>query len=320
MTPTAWRSRIYRWIALSLWLQQMNRTKPNYRLLSLAALLACSAWLAATLLWLHVGRKAIALSLFLLGLSLGPCLAIYALVPIPHKLPARRVVLFTGGLSVLVFSFAASTNLELEGFFTLLFTATMGAAIGHTLVTLLVGPLLFGRFLCGWGCWRSMILELLPIKHSPGRRAGAWRFLPFLGLGASIAAAALSAFLFRLHPSGSPTASARSLAILFAIYYLASVGLAFALQDQRAFCKYLCPSGLILGLTSRLSLLKMSGHRPLCNACGACSQICPMDIDVARFVALGQRVASGQCILCQRCAQVCPTSALHLTAVLPAVK
>lgn len=88
--------------------------------------------------------------LFLLGLSLGPCLAVYALVLIPRKLLARRVVLSARHLSIMAFSLLGAANMDLEGFFMLLFSGTMGAAVGHTLVTLILGPLLFGRFLCRW--------------------------------------------------------------------------------------------------------------------------------------------------------------------------
>jgi ferredoxin-type protein NapH len=272
----------------------------------------------AAILWFRAGEKAFATSLLLLGLSLGPCLGVYALVPTARKQTARRVVLLTGGFSIMAFSVLGKANLDFEGFFMLLFLGTAGAAIGHTLITVIIGPLFFGRLLCGWGCWRAMILELLPVQHSSGRRDGRWNLLPYLGLALSIGAAVVSVFSLRHHPGGTPGAmhsgSLPAILIGFAVYYTASIGMAFALRDQRAFCKYLCPGGVILGFTSRLSILKMTSDNQLCNACGACSKVCPMDIDVAHFAVLGQRVRSGQCILCQRCAHACPTGALRLTA------
>lgn len=156
------------------------------------------------------------------------------------------------------------------------------------------------------------------MRRSPGRLEGRWSLLPFFGLAASVSGAALSVFLFGHHAGGTPGAlhvgSVQAILIGFALYYVASIVLAFALRDQRAFCKYLCPSSVVLALTSRLSLLKMAANGPLCNDCGACSRVCPMDIDVAHFAARACRTASGQCILCQRCAHVCPTGALRLTA------
>jgi polyferredoxin len=159
-----------------------------------------------------------------------------------------------------------------------------------------------------------MVLEVLPVGRGKGRRTGIWRFLPFAGLCAAFSVAALGFFVFG-HRSvgvpGSPAADGlRSLLIGVTVYYAASIGLAFAMSDQRAFCKYLCPSAVILRLTSRLSVLKMATNRHTCNGCGACSRMCPMDIDVKAFAVSGRRVLSGECILCQRCAQVCPTGAI----------
>ncbi len=294
------------------------RGKPSRTLLLVAAVFTCSAWPGAASLWLRLGERAFAASLFLLGLSLGPCLAFYAAVPLRRKQRARQVVMLTGGLSILAFSVPGTVNLDLEGFFMLLFRGTMGAAIGHTLITVILGPALFGRLLCGWGCWRGMVLELLPIGSSAGRLRGKWNLLPLLGLAASVGGAALSVFMFGHSAGGTRDAmhggSLRAILSGLAIYYAGSIGLAFALRDKRAFCKYLCPSSVILGLSSRVSLLKMAGAGDLCNACGACSRVCPMDIDVASFAVAGRRVASGQCILCQNCAHVCPTGALRLSA------
>ena len=295
----------------------MNSTRPNWVLLAVSIVITCITWPLAVMLWLTHGETAFAVSVFFLGLSLGPCLAGYALVRRSSKQKLRRMVLFSGGFSIIAFSWFGVMNLDLEGFFMLLMSGTMGAAIGHTLITVIVGPMLFGRFLCGWGCWRAMILELLPVGHGSGRRQGRWGLLPVFGLGASIAGAALSFFVFGHHPGGTPQSmrgeSAIPIAVGFAIYYIASVGMAFALRDQRAFCKYLCPNSVILRQSSRLSLIKMSGKLELCDNCGACSQVCPMEIAVARLVQADRRVASGECILCQRCAHACPKGALHLT-------
>ncbi len=226
-------------------------------------------------------------------------------------------MLATGGLSILA-PLPGGTSLELESFFVLLFAGTMGAAIGHTLITVVLGPLAFGRLLCGWGCWRSMALELLPIGRSPGRRLGrAWRLLPLAGLSLSVGAAAFLYLSLGHHPGGAPGmihgTGVLPLLAVCGVYCLASVGLAFLLRDSRAFCKYLCPSGAILRFTSRRSLLKMAPTGGGCDDCGACSRACPMDIDVAEYASGGRRVTSGECILCQRCAHACPAGTLRLS-------
>jgi polyferredoxin len=278
----------------------------------LAATLAVTlgSWSAAAGLW-SLGHRAWAASAFLAGLSLGPCLTGYVTAPRALKQQQRRVVLFAGGLSILAPSFLAGTSLDLEGFFLLLLAGTAGAAIGHTLVTVIAGPLVFGRVLCGWGCWRAMVLELLPAGRREGRRRGAWAALPYLGLATSAGASALCVFALGHRPS-----RAGWLPVLVACgaYYAASIGLALALKDPRAFCKYLCPSGAILRWTSRPALLRVAARAEVCDGCGACTSACPMDVEVEALALAGRPIGSGgDCVLCQRCVQACPRGALQLT-------
>jgi polyferredoxin len=275
---------------------------------------AAVAWSLAAWLW-TVGSRPFAVSLLFLGLSLGPCLTAYATAPRALKQQQRRIVLFTGGLSILAPSLLAGTSLDLEGFFALLFAGAGGAAIGHTLVTVIAGPLVFGRVLCGWGCWRAMVLELLPVGRGGGRRRGPWAALPYVGLATSAGSAALGYHLLGHRPGGSGAPGEAGLApvlVACGVYSVASIGLALALDDQRAFCKYLCPSGAILRWTSRPALLRVAARVEECDACGACTRACPMDVDVAALAGTGRRIGSGECVLCQRCVQACPTGALRL--------
>jgi hypothetical protein len=82
----------------------MKSDKPSGALLVFAGVITCLTWPLAAMLWFRPGEKALGISLFGLGLSLGPCLAAYAIVPKVRKQTARRVVLFTGGLSIMAFS------------------------------------------------------------------------------------------------------------------------------------------------------------------------------------------------------------------------
>ncbi len=294
----------------------MNPTRTNVRVIVVSLAITCITWPLAAFLWFSRREPALAVSIFGLGLSLGPCLAAYGFARRAGKQRVRQLVLLTGGLSIMAMSLVGAMSVDLEAFFMLVLAGTIGAAVGHTMVTVIVGPMIFGRMLCGWGCWRGMILELLPVGRGRGRLGGKWRLLPFAGLALSVGGAA---FLLATghHPGGVPPDLHRGsrLAIIvgFAVYYLVSIGLAFALHDQRAFCKYLCPSSVILRLTSRLSLTKMAAKEELCNGCAACSRVCPMDIDVVDYATRGRRITSGDCILCQRCAHTCPTDALHLS-------
>jgi hypothetical protein len=96
--------------------------------LQVAALAAtCLTWPLALSLWQRHEPAVFAVPIFLLGLSLGPLLAVYASVRTARKQRARRAVLFAGGLSILTFALAAGENLDLEGFFLVLLTGACGA-------------------------------------------------------------------------------------------------------------------------------------------------------------------------------------------------
>jgi ferredoxin-type protein NapH len=256
----------------------------------------------------------LAICLFVMGISQGVFLAAYAVTRVEHKQWWRWLILVTTGLGILVFMLVDTVNLDIDGFFELLILGTMGPAIGHTIITTVVGPLIFGRVLCGWGCWRAMILERLPVGRGFGRRKGVWVWTPLVGVVVSLAAAILFVLLPDSQSNGAHGHirgnSFWPVAAGVAVYYMASVALAFALHDQRAFCKYLCPAGFIMRWTSRPALLHVSAHADACNECGACTDVCPMDIPVAERARMGTRIGDGDCILCQRCVEICPHGAL----------
>ena len=93
-------------------------------------------------------------------------------------------------------------------------------------------------------------------------------------------------------------------------YYASAVPLALTLRDNRAFCKYLCPITTLLKLTSRFALIKIGGDSRRCTQCGACSNACPMSIDVMGYIMNGHRVLSTECVLCLTCTTVCLAGAL----------
>ncbi len=284
----------------------MSPRRVSRALLVFSGIAVLVFWPLAAVVLFRVHAPGLAIALFLGGISEGPCLAGYAFARTDHKQWWRWLVLATGGLGILVFSLVEAVNLDLDGFFELLLLGTAGAAIGHTLVTTLIGPLIFGRVLCGWGCWRAMVLERLRFSRGQGRRRGVWVWTPLVGVAVSLAAAAL----FALAPGRTRGDSVWSVAAGVAVYYTAAIALAIALHDQRAFCKYLCPTGFLLRWTSRPALLHISARGEVCTDCEECTKVCPMDIPVAARVRMGTSVGKGDCILCQRCVESCPAGAL----------
>ena len=93
-----------------------------------------------------------------------------------------------------------------------------------------------------------------------------------------------------------------------ALYYVVGVALAFALRDNRAFCKYVCPVAVFLKVGARHSALRVNVDESACVRCGKCLRACPMDVQVNR--PFDVRENATECILCLECTKACPVKAL----------
>lgn len=71
---------------------------------------------------------------------------------------------------------------------------------------------------------------------------------------------------------------------------------------ERAWCRYACPLGAVLGLAGRLTPLKLKRAESACKACGLCSRQCPMDLGVAHV----DEVKDTTCMRCLECVETCP--------------
>jgi ferredoxin len=74
----------------------------------------------------------------------------------------------------------------------------------------------------------------------------------------------------------------------------------------RFWCRYLCPLGALLGLLSKVSILRRTVNEH-CTQCQACARVCPTGtIEAERGFASD----SGECTMCLDCLAVCPHEAV----------
>ncbi len=67
-------------------------------------------------------------------------------------------------------------------------------------------------------------------------------------------------------------------------------------------CRYACPYGALLGITSLISPLKIHRVDRTCIDCGKCAEACPSYLPVDKLDA----VNSAECTACYSCVEVCP--------------
>ena len=239
---------------------------------------------------------------------IGTCVAVGAVLMSLKKKGARRFVQLAVGLYLLVFvGLISQENMQIEGFWYYLFLGIFQGATIHYLVAKIAGPVLFGRGWCGYACWTAMVLDFLPWKRSPGRKAG----LGWIRYALFVAALALVGATFVFH-----VASEHLYFIMFIVgniaYYAVGIALAAALRDNRAFCKYICPVGVFMKPGARVSIMRVVCDESKCTKCGACKRVCPMDVDMTDNART--RVNGTECILCGDCANACPHGALDIKA------
>jgi polyferredoxin len=99
--------------------------------------------------------------------------------------------------------------------------------------------------------------------------------------------------------------------IVLGVFVLAS------LFVQNFWCRFLCPYGALLGLTSWLSPARIRRNTGTCIDCAKCAKACPSSLPVDKLL----QIRSVECTGCLECVAVCPAEgalALSLPNILAA--
>jgi polyferredoxin len=202
--------------------------------------------------------------------------------------------------------------------------ATHPAAL-FLFVTFLAISFLFRKAFCSWLCPVGTFSEYL---WRAGRqifrrnfRMPRWLDLPLRGLKylllgffawaiANMSADAVARFM--ASPYGA-IADVRMLNFFRSLGETAAIVLAVlivsSLLVQNFWCRYLCPYGALLGLTSILSPLRIRRSKSACIDCAKCAKACPSTLPVDKLIT----IKSAECTGCMECVAVCPAEgALHM--------
>ncbi len=177
---------------------------------------------------------------------------------------------------------------------------------------------LFGPVFCGWVCPLGTIQEFVSnfghkrlrkrFNHFvPAKLDNILRYLRYGVLAWVLYMTAVSGQLifseydpyFALFNFWSSEISYIGLGILV-------VTLALSFFVERPWCKYACPYGAVLGITNLFRVFSIRRNTTTCKADGACSILCPMNIQVDTLTI----VRDHQCISCLECTSeaVCPVA------------
>ena len=191
----------------------------------------------------------------------------------------------------------------------------------------ILATLVFGRFVCGWGChvlalqdFCAWIMKKMGVTPRPFRS----RLLVFVPLLAALYMFVWpTALRFFTKPPEAPLVPAFTNHLVTTDFWATFPPVAVAVPflfvcgfmtvyflGSKGFCTYACPYGGFFVLADKVAPGKIR-VTDACNQCGHCTAVCTSNVVVhAEVKAYGMVVDPG-CMKCMDCVSVCPNDALY---------
>ena len=191
----------------------------------------------------------------------------------------------------------------------------MGLVLFLLLVPILLS-LFWGRIFCGWMCPIGAAQELISNKRFRVKMPIAvdqpLKKLKYLLLaGFSLVTLWTGVNYFGHHEPFKTLFNFDGSTLSFVLLALV---LAWSIVTERPFCRYICPLGAILAITSRCSRCKVSLDRSTCVHCHLCAKSGCCPTGALRMESTGPAalpvIDAAECIHCGKCGQKCPRNAL----------
>lgn len=199
----------------------------------------------------------------------------------------------------------------------------------------ILATLIFGRFVCGWGChivalqdFCGWLLKKMGLTPKPFRS----RLLVFVPLIVALYMFVYpTVFRYFVKPANEtliPQFTNHLITsnfwetfppVLVAIPFLFVCGfMTVYFLGQKGFCTYACPYGGFFSFADRVAPGKIR-VTDACNQCGHCTAVCTSNVLVHAEVKEYGMVVDQGCMKCMDCVSVCPTDALYFGFGKPAI-
>lgn len=199
----------------------------------------------------------------------------------------------------------------------------------------ILATLVFGRFVCGWGChiialqdFCAWLLKKFGLTPKPFRS----RLLVFVPLIVALYMFVYpTVYRFFVKPKNEPLIPQFTSHIIttefwatfppvwVAIPFLFICGfMTVYFLGQKGFCTYACPYGGFFGLADKVAPGKIR-VTDACNQCGHCTATCTSNVLVHAEVKQYGMVVDPGCMKCMDCISVCPNDALYFGFGKPAI-
>jgi len=199
----------------------------------------------------------------------------------------------------------------------------------------ILATLIFGRFVCGWGCHVLALQDLCAwILKKIGLKPKAFRsrlliYIPIVVAFYMFIYPSLVRFFTK--PANEPMISQWTNHIVTTEFWATFPTIAVAIPflficgfmtvyflGQKGFCTYACPYGGFFSLADKVAPGKIR-VTDACEGCGHCTAVCTSNVIVHKEVAEYGMVVDPGCMKCMDCVSVCPKDALYFGFGKPAV-
>ena len=192
-------------------------------------------------------------------------------------------------------------------FFMLFFVKIVG-------ILILISAFFFGRWFCSHVCYLGSLQEFIyaktPFKKYrrikiPYKLHSVLKHLKYVVL---LCVAAMTMMGMRQFVDFCPQYIIVSIAVISRVFiiYLGFIIIS-SFFVERIWCRYLCPFGALQAISIKIgAFLRIKRHllrrdKTLCNFCGRCNIICPMQNNILK----DEFITSPECIGCNKCVYVC---------------
>lgn len=199
----------------------------------------------------------------------------------------------------------------------------------------ILATLVFGRFVCGWGChivalqdFCAWLLDKFGLKPKPFRS----RLLVYVPVIVAFYMFVYpTLYRFFAAPPNEPIIPPFTNHLVTSNFWETFPPVAVAIPflfvcgfmtvyflGQKGFCTYACPYGGVFGLADKIAPGKIR-VTDACNNCGHCTAVCTSNVIVHAEVKQYGMVVDPGCMKCMDCVSVCPNDALYFGFGKPAI-
>lgn len=149
-----------------------------------------------------------------------------------------------------------------------------------------------------WGATMLLLVLLVQTRQVGGQRLRALRGLSFfiVAVSAVLKTTIISPVHFAFTNVFDPASALTTLVVVVGSLFI-----------SRAWCRFICPWGFLMGCVHRVSRLQLRTDTKHCNQCGLCDRACGTGA-----MRLGQ-VETSSCQFCLACVDSCPNKAIKVT-------